>query len=175
MTKKENASLVSSFLTASHVGISSPYAKDWEVTISWWGIAKSSQEAEDTYFKAQANVSRAACGDHSYVWHHCEKNSQENCLDCDKNTIFYVFIKIKLKCFLNFNGIDHVSIIGREVPYSSSYWKWQNTEYPPFFFPKAKTQNKQTLLIKPRIGSTDRTRHPSHSPAIKRSFVTKAS
>lgn len=29
---------------------------------------------------------------------------------------------------------------------------------------------EQTLLIKPHVGSTDRTRHSSHSPAIKRSF-----
>lgn len=82
-------------------------------------------------------------------------------------------MKIKLKCFLHFNGTDHVSIIGTEVPYSSreKLLKMARQNILLFFFiAKANIQNKQTLLIKPHVGSTDHTRHSSHSPAIKRSF-----
>lgn len=84
-----------------------------------------------------------------------------------------MFIKIKLKCFLHFNGSNHVSIIGTEVPYSSreKLLKTAKDRISSlfFFFPKSKNR-EQTLLIKPHVGSTDRTRHSSHSPAIKRSF-----
>lgn len=101
-----------------------------------------------------SNISWNGCAwkqqkwDHHYV-HHGEKYSQENCLDWGKNTIFDVFPKIKLKCCLHFNGIDHISIIGTETPDSSrgKLLKWLKTEYPQLFwvlFLKAKLQNKPT-------------------------------
>lgn len=71
------------------------------------------------------NISGNVCAwkqqkwDHHYVQPHYEKYSQENCSDWGKNTVFDVFTKLKLKCCLHFNGIDHVSIIGTEVPDSS--------------------------------------------------------
>lgn len=53
------------------------------------------------------NISSNGCAweeekwDHHYVQPHCEKYSQENCLDWGKHTIFDVFTKTQLKgCLL---------------------------------------------------------------------------
>lgn len=122
----------------------------------------------------RSNISSNACAwkqqkwEHHYVQSPCEKHSQETCLDWGKNTIFDVFTKIKLRCCLQFNGIDHICIIGTEVIKNG---KRQNTlSCLVFFFLKAKLQNKPTSVMDPRAGSMTPTWHFSHCSAPKGFF-----
>jgi len=117
------------------------------------GIARNSQGAEDSYCKAQANLSRDACvweqqkWDHSYVRHHCEKNSEENCLDWDNNTVFSVY-KNKTEVLSTFSGTDPPSIIGTGGHYSSreKLLKMGKDKISSFYFFSKSKNTEQTNL-----------------------------
>lgn len=104
----------------------------------------------------RSNISSNACAwkqqkwEHHYVQPPCEKHSHEICLDWGKNTIFDAFTKIKLRCCLHFNGINHICIIGTEAPNSSreKLLKMAKDRIPSavlVFFPESKTTEQTNL------------------------------